>query len=307
MKKAAAMLLICVLLIGSAETALWVNGRPVFCEEAAAFMTLVTDAYRDIADYYENTLNVDYWSLVYTNGMTVWDSVKADAFEQLIMMNLLADMAPMYGLNLTEPEKAACSQSARRYPENGFSRADMEALMQKQLLADKVYSYLLSLTEIDAEAVAASVDPEDYVSYTVEYLCVPYYVYAASDQKKAEVLEQLMEISGFEGPLETLGRYLSPWLTGTMVLSSANSTGDDPLLLCVSGLEPGTTGPVTETDYGLFVLRLLDASDTGIYDEAVEDALHAARAAAFQPEYERLYAAARYELNSDFWIQLKPN
>lgn len=304
----AAILLLCFLSCG-AEAALSVNGKQVSVEEANAFMFLVTDSYRGISDYYSSCLGIDYWSLTYSNGVSVWDCVKADAFEQLVMMNVLAEKAETNGLGLSESEVLACTRNAAVYTASGigFSEENMSALLQKQLLADKEYSYLLSLAEIDEAGVLSLIDPAEYTAYTVQYLCIPYYLYSKAPDKRAEYIRELEVMSGFEGSFDGVARYNGTLLTGVMTLSPSGQAADDPLFQAASQLSVGDTGTVIETDYGLFVLRLTDISDSSVYLTAVEDALRDAREEAFQSEYERMYAEAEYELSPEYWSSLIPS
>ena len=83
------LLVMCsVCALSEAEPALTVNGSEISCCEADAWMDLVRSTYAEICDYYQRCLGVSYWSLTYPNGLSVWMSVKSDAFKQLVMISL---------------------------------------------------------------------------------------------------------------------------------------------------------------------------------------------------------------------------
>ena len=79
---------------------------------------------------------------------------------------------------------------------------------------------------------------------------------------------------------------------------------DQTLLDTVQTMTVGETSGVIKTDYGLFVVRLLDNTDTLAYEDAVAQALYQARADAFSETYNRLYEQTECEINESFWDEL---
>ncbi|MBQ3762868.1 MAG: hypothetical protein II875_12770 [Clostridia bacterium] len=309
MKRSAALMIALVMLCtcAAAESALTVNGRAISVGEAGAWMWLVKQNYSEMLDYYQRTLGIDYWSLSYPNGQSVWDSVKADAFKQLVMIAVFCDMAGEKGLRLSAEETAICEETARACPENeGFTAQDLLAVCRMRVLAGKAYSLMLSFQTIDEEAVTAQVDRSAYVAYEAEYLYVPFYEYGADDAKKQSCMELMARISGFQGSYKEAARLSRRLSAGSMTLCPAESRDDGTLLDAVKGLKPGEVSQIIETDYGLFVLRLISDSDTSLYDAEVEKRLMDARKQAYQAEYKRLYGAAEYSLNADYWDELTP-
>ena len=302
-----ALILMLLALPALSETALTVNESVITVEQANAWMWLVKQSYSELTDYYEKTLGIDYWSLTYANGLTPWDSVKADAFKQLVMMSVFEGIAREEGLALSSEERALCRQTAQNADLNaGFDADDLEWALQLRLLAGKAYSYALSFTEIDEEAVTASVDREALAACEIEYLYVPFYVYDSSGEMYRKSAEELRALKGFAGDYEEAAR-LSPYLVyGTMTLCPADKNCDRTLLDAAAALAVGESSDLIETDYGLFVLRLLNDSDPSLYEAAVAEKLLDARKDAYRAEYNRLYASAQYDLNAEYWDTLKP-
>ncbi len=308
MSRTVCMILALTLLLGCvslSETALTVNGTPVSREECGAFMLCVTDTYADVCEYYESSLDCDLWSLTYPNGLTVWESVKADAFEQLVMMNVFAEMADSLSVSVSADERAACAADAHaRIAQGGASDVSenaLAALYEKRLLADKVYALLLSGTDVDEQAVADTLDPADYETSVCEYLCVPYYVYADDAEVEREMCELLRTVSRFKGKYEDAANYFDYVLAGTLSVSDT----EDGFAEAVQDLDAGECSDVIKTNFGLFVLRL-SARGTDLYQAALGEALYNARKAAYVAEYERLYASAEYELDVSYWSELNP-
>lgn len=308
-KRIAAFLLTAALMLTSAgaEAALTVNEREFTCAQCDAWMWLVKQSYRDMVDYYERTLGIDYWSLTYTNGQSVWDSVKADAFKQLIMMQVYGEIASREGLRLNRNEAELCARDAEALPENAsFDKSDLEEMLRLRLLAGKAYSYCLSFQEIDEESVIASVEKDIYIAYEAEYLYVPYYVYSTGAASREGCIKTLKALKNFEGAYEDAARLNAFLVSGKMTLCPADCACDAQLLATAQTLRVGEASEPVTTDYGLFMIRLLDDSDSSLYDAEVEKRLSEARKRAYRSEYNRLYTEAQYSLNAGYWDGLKP-
>ena len=295
--------------LSEAEPALTVNGNAVSRGEADAWMYLVRSAYAEICDYYQRCLGVSYWSLTYPNGLSVWMSVKSDAFEQLVMISLLSSLAKERGVELSPAEQSAISQSAlsklEQAPDAGFSLSDMEALLTRQLLAQKVYGLLASYQSIDEESVRADVSQGDCAACRAEYLCAPYSLYAQSDEARSGAAERLKRIAAFEGPYASAVA-LNPDLDSGYVTFTYAKLENDARLQSLAALKPGELSEVIETDFGLFIFRMSETDSAEVYESEVEEALWQARVQAFEAEYERMYEQCDYALSSEYWDSLKP-
>ena len=290
-----------------AETALTVNGHEFTSAQCDAWMWLVKQSYREMVDYYARTLGINYWDLTYSNGQSIWDSVKADAFKQLIMIEIYCDIAGREGLSLDEDEIRLCADDALSAPEGeSFEAGDLEYMLEMRLLAGKAYSYMLSFQEVDEEAIAASVEKDSYIAYEAEYLYVPYYVYATDGAARDKYLATLKGLNRFEGAYEDAARLNAFLVAGKMTLCPADDDCDRQLLSAVRKLSIGEASEPITTDYGLFMIRLLDDSDSTLYEAEVEKRLLDARKHAYRSEYHRLYTEAEYSLNAGYWDTLKP-
>ena len=208
---------------------------------------------------------------------------------------------------LDEEEERYCAQSALGAPsDRNFTAEDVEAILQKRLLAGKAYSYKLSYEQIDEDSIAASVDREAYTAYEVEYLYVPLYVYSANDALLEKCLAELQSLKDFEGDYADAVRLSAYLLAGNMTLCPADCESDMALLTAAKELSVGETSKPITTDYGLFMIRLLNDSDDSLYEAEVEKRLLNARKRAYRAEYNRLYAEAEYSLDPEYWNTLKP-
>ncbi len=312
MKRIGALLTAIVLLVcpmARAETALSVNGAEVSRGEADAWMFLVRDSYAEINDWYERCLGVSYWSLSYPNGMSVWMSVKSDAFKQLVMLCLLAARAPELGVTLTQAERSAAGKRAEEYISAagsvGFTAEDMRALLEREALAQKVYALLVSYQDIDEESVRAAVDADACAALKAEYLCAPREVYSGSAQAREKTESELRRMAGFRGAYSEAVR-LNPDFSSGFTVLSFRRLRKDPALSALAELDEGMVSGIIETDLGLFIFRVAETGSEELYEAAVEDALWKARTQAFEAEFERMYEQCDYELSSEYWDSLRP-
>ena len=80
--------------------ALTISGNPVSFTEANIYIINAEKEYESVCKYYEDYLNIDYWSLTYANGMTVSQIIKADVFDQILSMNAFYLMAIENGMDV---------------------------------------------------------------------------------------------------------------------------------------------------------------------------------------------------------------
>lgn len=314
MRRATALFVVILLILApsalSEDWAFALNGEKVSSAEAAIYVYNAEASYAVVAEYYERYLGVDFWSLEYDNGLTVSETVKADVFKNLVMMNIFYRLAVERGMSLNSLENEFCKCEADAYwsmvseTENlGFTYDDVLSLYKKQLLAELIYESEAAKSEIDENAVIESIDKEACISYEVEYLCARRE--SAKDGFSAEVSEALSEIDNDDSFLEFAEA--NPDL-GVMyfltTFTAADENVDRAIINAVSQLEVGEMSNVIETDYGLFLMRLIDNTDTCAYDETVKKALYEARTKAYKIVYDEMYNLAEYEINVDYWDSL---
>lgn len=327
MKKLFSLVLIGLLLASGVQAeceesrALTVSGVTVEKAEVYIYMLNAEKEYAAIVEYYKTYLGLDYWSLEYANGMTVSQMVKSDVFKEMLMMNVFYAMALEKGLYLTDAESAACLADAQKtyallpvsYAEH-IPADSLKNVYEKQRLADKMYSMLLSEVEIDEEAAVSRVDQSLYSTYEVEYLFRSAadfnengYYEALSPETEAEIRKAFESAETLESLSEAEALYPHLNLHYAKATFSASDPDIDPVLIReIQTLKPGETGRVLKTDFGLFIIRLLDDSGSAAYEAAIAEALCAAREEAFSEEYNRLFMNAEYEINVSFWDTIMP-
>ena len=317
------LITVCMLSYAYAEenAAFVIGGRPVSFTEAHIYIINAEKEYESVAKYYEDYLGVDYWSLTFANGMTVSQMIKSDVFDQIKSMNAFYLMALENGMQLTKDEILSCKADAQSaYQSLSVTSAekidlnDLAAVFEKQLLAGRMLSVCLLSADIDEEAVRAAVDPDNYISYDVEYLFRSFDDFDESgravqmtDEKLSEIKQALIQSKSRSSLASVPSLFPAlDLLYGTTSLISGDKTVDQTLLAAAQALKIGETSEIVNTDFGLFLIRLHDNQSPAAYEQAIEEALYEAREAAFTTEKESIIKNYEYEINISFWDTLAP-
>ena len=312
-----ALMLAGVQALADEKTAVTIDGTPVSLAEARVYVCAAKSGYEDIVAYYRDFLGLDYWSIPCSDGRSAAEAVKSDVFRELVMMNVFCQMAQGDGMTATADDEAAAESDAHEFftsltdaESAGFTEADVKAVFLKQKLADRKCSRLLNEMDVDEAAVRAAVNPGDYVIYDLCYLSHPLAgvdengeTVPLTEAREREIGRTMLDCMCADSPQEAAAAH--PELTwGEASLTAGSREVDQTLLDTVQTMTVGETSGVIKTDYGLFVVRLLDNTDTLAYEDAVAQALYQARADAFSETYNRLYEQTECEINESFWDEL---
>ena len=303
------------------SAALTIDGQTVSFTEAYIYIVNAEQEYADVAKYYEDYLDIDYWSLTYANGMTVSQMIKSDVFDQIKSMNAFYAIALENGLSLTDAERASCRTDAENaYQALSVTDAekididDLSYVFEKQLLADRMYSVFLENMLIDEKEIRSSIDPKGYTVYDIEYLFRTFDDFDESgkstpltEDKQALIEKAFSEAQNCPSFSDAPNHYPAlDIIYGTTSFLSADETVDPVLIQAAQSLAIGETSGILKTDFGLFLIRLIDNTSLKAYEQAVQTALYEAREAAFASEKESILKKCEYEINVPFWNTLAP-
>ncbi|MCR4622195.1 MAG: hypothetical protein K5663_08970 [Clostridiales bacterium] len=269
---------------------------------AKACMYLTCMAYEDTVSYYSSALGIDYWTLEYDDGSTVFDHVKADGFKALVMQTVLCSRASSLGIAQSEERLSELNAIAHEIcSECGLPFEDVFKALADRELSQMVYGALVSAMAVDDESILGKIDKADYLSH-IQYLFVPFDAYSEAPELKTGFQSLLETLSGFSGDYEQAAGLNSEVNCGEIGLSEL----EGGLLEAALSLPEGGTSSVIETEIGLFVLRREKGSDEEEYLKACAQALYSAREAAFQSDYEKLFRETEYTIDAAFWDSLTP-
>lgn len=303
------------------DFALTIDGQKVSFTEAYIYIISAEQEYADVAKYYKDYLDIDYWSLTYANGMTVSQMIKSDVFDQIKSMNVFYALALENGMMLTEKEREACRADAlEAYQALSVANAcridqdELAFVFEKQLLADRMYSIHLHSMPVNEADIRDSITAGDYITYDVHYLFRSFDDFDESGKsiplsKEKETLIEEALTQAISLPSLDAAPELYPALDllyGNSSFLSGDTSIDPTLLKTAQSLSLGETSGIIKTDSGLFLIRLIDNTSLAAYEQAVQNALYQAREDAFFPEKEAILRKCEYEINVSFWNTIAP-
>ena len=249
----------------------------------------------------------NYWEVTNEEGTTMAEATKNLAMENAIRYELFYKLAEQEGYVLTEEEKrlglAKTSNILMNYSEEalnglGLTKEKLIRVQEKITLASRYYEDFLIKLGVDEEAIKASINPEDYKQYDIQY------IYARKEEYeelvslydsaiKAENLTSLTEGTGLNsGNLS--------FVAGQNTFGEESNLEEE-----IRNMTSGEVKGILETTKGFYILKLIDNTSTKKYEAAVREAVENAKQKAFEPAYEGLKKEHRITIQGKVWNRIE--
>ncbi len=273
------------------------------------------------AAYYESQYGTDYWEMVYDeDGRTTREVFKEETMNALIQYAVLYDCAKKNSMELTEEELLECASyvedlkgmlSAEETERGGFTENNLQETCEWMMLAEKYYTKMTETLGITKESVREKLNQEDFKEYETEYLylATTYYdeeynicresedVIDSRTAQMKDYYEQVTEGASFEN----LAAVDDMLVHNTRTFLMKGDGAEKAYKAATVGLEKGEVcGPV-QTEYGIYIIRMVDDECTKSYEAAVEAEYEIQRSEAFQAAYEVLLAEYDVTVNTEAW------
>lgn len=273
------------------------------------------------ATYYESQYGLDYWEMEYDeNGRTTRDVFKEETMEALIQYAVLYDCAVKNGMELTYDEikeniafvedlkGMLTSEETER---GGFTTDNLRETCEWMLLGEKYYGMMTDTLGVTEESVRKTIDIAKYKEYETEYLYLPttYYdenyticeespeIIAARREQIQACYNQVMEGASFEELADADETLV--YNTRTFL---ANGEGAEEFYKKVaSELQVGEVCAPIQTEYGVYIIRMLDDKCTKTYEATVAAEYETRRNEAFEAAYEVLRGQYEITINEEVW------
>ena len=276
------------------------------------------------ADYYEATYGSDYWNTVYdASGKTAREVFKEETMDTLIRYAILYDCAVRNGMELTAEEqkeneayveRVKAEMTSEEAERGGFTTQGLLDACAWMMTAEKYYDRMTENLGITRESAAETINPEDYREYETEYLYLPttyydeqYQVCEESEEIIAARLERMKEYAVLLQQGETFAELLERdgELTYKQRLFRENGSGAETAYAeAAKKLKNGElTGPV-KTEYGIYIIRMVDRDCQVSYEEAVDAAFEVKKSEAMEAAYRVLSEQYPTELNEEAWSEI---
>jgi len=273
------------------------------------------------AAYYESQYGVDYWGMVYDEaGRTTREVFKEETINALTQYAVLYDCAKKNGMELTEEELSECNTfvadlkellSAEETERGGFTEKNLRETCEWMMLAEKYYTRMTETLGITKESVREKINKADYKEYETEYLylATTYYdeeynvceesaeVIEARRAQMQDYYEQVTEGASFE----TLAAADDKLVHNTRTFVDGGDGAEKDYRMAAKKLEKGKVSAPVQTEYGIYLIRMVDDNCTKTYEATVVAEYEIQRNEAFQAAYEVLLAEYDVTVNTEAW------
>ena len=273
------------------------------------------------AAYYESQYGLDYWNMEYDEeGRTTREVFKEETIEALIQYAVLYDCAVKNGMELTYDETKENADfveeikglmSAEEAERGGFTTDNLRETCAWMMLGEKYYGKMTDTLGVTEESVRKTIDKAHYKEYETEYLYLPTTYYDEGYnicQESSEVIEsrkaqmqdcydQVMGGATFEEVAATDDTIVY----NTRTFLAEGDGAEAPYKEAAVKLKVGEVcGPI-ETEYGVYIIRMVDDMCTKTYEETVAAEYEVQRNEAFQAAYEVLLEQYEVTVNEEVW------
>ena len=297
-----------------------VGDEKIYMDEVMFYIFNVeaTGSYYDMS--YQQYYGTSYWDIE-TEGQTMRDRSKQYVMDTVIMTEILYEKALAEGFTVTEEEKAAnqtkvdqllATVTEDQLKLTGFTNDLLLKTYEKITIGDKYYAKVADTLDVNEQEITATIKKEDYKQYNTEFLFVPTtkfdetqsLVEFSEEEKLASkksidtILEQVKAGTDFATIVEKDPTIVSSTRNFVLGDNSSEKNYQDAAVALAKGAF--TTEPIL-TEYGYYIIRLLDNEGTDSYDSAVQEAIITAQTEAFKKEFEIMKKDYTITINEKTW------
>lgn len=302
-------------------TVVTVGDTEISMQKAMFLIYSMEEQGNSYAEYYESQYGLDYWEMEYDeNGRTTRDVFKEETMKALIQYAVLNDCAVKNGMELTYDdikenisfvESLKQTLTAEETERGGFTTENLRETCEWMMLGEKYYGMMTDTLGVTEESVRKTIDIAKYKEYETEYLYLPTTYYDENyticeespeiiEARRAQIqdcYEQVMEGASFEelaNADETLVHNKRTFL--------AEGDGAEEFYKKVAAkLQVGEVCTPIQTEYGVYIIRMLDDKCTKTYEATIAAEYETRRNEAFQAAYEVLLEQYEVIVNEEVW------
>jgi foldase protein PrsA len=333
-KRVMSLLLMLVLAIGLAFTTgcskktdsaktvvVTVGDKDIYLNEMMYYIYAIEATGASYDQYYQQYYGSSYWDMEYSEGVTMREQTKEYVMDTVIMYEILYDKAIKAGYTITEEEKTQAETNAdtimsqiseEQLKITGFTKEVLTDVQEKLIIGEKYYSEMVNGFSINDQEISDSINFEDYRQYNTEYIFAATTdfnenseIVDLTDEEKAtayesisNALEKVKAGEEFTAITEADTTLLSSTLNFIYGDTNAEATYQDAAIELENN---AFTNNIIETEYGYYIIKMVDNNSTEGYDAAVESAITTAEEEAFDAEYEAIKQEYTITINSKVW------
>lgn len=273
------------------------------------------------AAYYESQYGLDYWNMEYDEeGRTTREVFKEETIKALIQYAVLYECAVKNGMELTYDEtkentvfveEIKSLMSAEEAERGGFTTDNLRETCAWMMVGEKYYGKMTDTLGVTEESVRKTIDKANYQEYETEYLYLSttYYDEAYNvcqespeviESRKAQIqdcYDQVLEGATFEEVAATDETIVY----NTRTFLAKGDGAEAAYMDAAMKLKVGEVCAPIETEYGVYIIRMLDDNCTKTYEATVAAEYEVQRNEAFQAAYEVLLEQYEVTVNEEVW------
>lgn len=302
------------------ETVVTVGGKKLTLDDFKYDIFKIETEGNALEEYYLANYGMSYWDYEYNeSGATMRDLAKDSVLSKVIMNEILADQSEKAGFSLSEQEITANEEDvdnfiakagSEKLAAAGLTKSILVTAFNKTSLGNKYYQKITENFDIDREAIRTGISAEDYHGYKTECLYAPSVTHegqqiiplAGEELTKSfdavdEAHKKIEEGSTFQQILET---------DNSLALYSRNfilsdSTAEQIYKDAAVTLKDGEYSDIISTDYGYYIIHMIDNNSEERYEQAVEDAVKEEENNQFEAVYNEWKAQYEIDINTEYW------
>ncbi len=283
---------------------------------------------------YQQLYHTSYWEAedVDGKGRNGASAAKKQVMDMLKQREIVCMEAEAQGQKLTDEEIKAAHEEAKKIYDgltdgqkklDGLDQDTLNKVFERDALAEKYRQVIISESGVDAEALKASVNKEDYHQYTLQYYMVKNESEAAasasggaaeatpvSEEQKKKNLKNMEELKKKAATAEDFTKLLEEGdTTGISQMQTQNLVKNemkDSTFLTKKDrnklikMKNGEISDIIEGEDGYYLVRMENNDDSAAYDTQCETVVREAEDNAFSARLQELTPKYSLEVQS-YW------
>lgn len=299
-----------------------VNEKHLYLKDFYYEIYLIEEEGNRLEDYYQEKLGYSYWDYEYY-GITMREAAKSSVITSVVMYEILADQAAQNGIALTQNELITNEDAAKELLNEltddqkkayGITYKTIKESIDRKALGEKYRSKLIGELPIDEDVIRNNINEEDYREYKTECLFVPV---ATVKEKNLEALSKDAKTSAYKAisnallllksgsDMEDVQSFDENLKYETRSFIPGDKIYEKAYMTAATKLQNGEFSPVITTEYGYYVIHMLDDDSPDRYNQAVEEAITAAGDSMFAEVYNQIKDQYDITINFENWDVVK--
>ena len=260
-------------------------------------------------------LGDNMWTQEVSEGKTYEDNVKDSVMDALQQMYILEDHMAEYEVVLTDEEKSAIQEAAKKFDEGNELEAK-ELVSGETEYVERVLTLLTiqkKMTDAVTKDVSTEVSDEEAAQKSMQYVSFPYTTTdeegnskTLTDEEKAALKETAAAFLEGAKAAEDFAAYATEQgkEAQTATFDSESTSPAAELIAAADSLGVGGFTDVIETENGLYVAKVTSLLDRDATDAKKETIVNSRKSEKFNGVYDGWKKDTKIKVNKDVWAKV---